>query len=131
MRECDDPNWIVRKDRVELRPIDFSLVSGHGQEMEIGSDTSGDNLPRDEIGVMFHLREQNAVTRLELVSSPGRGDQINRFGRASSENDRFRFLGVQESGNPPPGVFVKRSSPITERVQPPMDVSVIVSVIPA
>src|ERR1700740_3778900 len=99
--------------------------------MELGSDTSGDNLPRDDIGVMFHLREQNAVTRLELVSSPGRGDQINRFGRASSENDRFHFLGVQETGNPLSRIFVKRSSPITDRMQPSMDVSVIVPVIPA
>src|ERR1700740_1681862 len=131
MRECDDPNRIIRKDRVELRPIDFSLVSGHGQEMELVSDTSGDKLPRDQIGVMFHLRQQNAVTRLKLVSSPGGGDQINRFGRASSENNRFRFPGIEESGNPPSRIFVKRSSPVTERMQPSMECSVIVPVIPA
>src|SRR5215472_15151014 len=131
MRECDDPNRVIRKDPVELRPIDFSLVSGHGQEMELGSNTSGDSLPGNQIGVMFHLREQNAVTRLELVSSPGRGDQINRFSRASSENNRFHFLGVQESGNPLSRIFVKRSSPITECMQPSMDVSVIAPVIPA
>src|ERR1700749_2227572 len=119
MRECDDPNRIVRKDRVELRPIDFSLVSGHGQEMELGSDTSGDNLPRDQIGLIFHLRQQNAVPRLELVSSPGRSDQINRFGGASRENNRFHVLGVQESGNPLSGVFVKRRGPSTWRLHPP------------
>src|SRR5215471_12896849 len=69
VRECDDSNRIISKDRLELRPIDFSLVSGHSQEMELGSETSGEILPRDQIGVMFHLREQNAITWLEFVAS--------------------------------------------------------------
>jgi hypothetical protein len=80
---------------------------------------------------MFHLREQNAVARPELVSGPRRGDQINRFGRTPGEDNRFRVLGVQESGNPLSGIFVKRGSPITERMQTSVDVSVIVPVISA
>lgn len=53
-------------------------------------------LPRDEVGVVLHLVEQDFIPGLEELATPGLSDQIDRHRRAGCEDDLRRVLGVDE-----------------------------------
>ena len=48
------------------------------------------HLPRDDVGVVFHLGHQDYVAFRKVVASPGLCDEVDGVSRSGSENDFFR-----------------------------------------
>ena len=47
-------------------------------------------LPRHQIAVVLHFREQNDIAFAKKFSAPGLRDQIDPLGRPAGENDFLR-----------------------------------------
>jgi hypothetical protein len=63
-------------------------------------------LPRDQIAVMLHDRNQHFIARLQIIRRPGVAYQIQALRRISCKNDLLRALRVDESTDSLPGVLI-------------------------
>ena len=59
-------------------------------EAEPGAGAFGEELPRDEVGVVLHLGEQDHVAGPEEFSAPGVRDEVDALGGAAGEDDLVR-----------------------------------------
>ena len=92
-----------RLGRVEVDPA----VLGQRAHIDRNAPADAVQLPWNDVGVVFELRQQDAVARLELRHAPGRGDEVDRLGRAAREHD-FALLPADEAGNLAPRGFVRQ-----------------------
>ena len=71
----------------------------HGNDAEDGPGLLAGHLPGNDIGMMFHGREDDLVAGGEEFAAVTGGDQIDALGGAASEDDLAGFGGVDEAGD--------------------------------
>src|SRR5262249_2609389 len=96
---------------------------------QLRSGTFGQQLPRDDVAVMFHLREQNLVPALDILGAPRLRDEIDALGRAAGEDDLVRAGGVDELRPARARRLAGRGGAIAQLMNAAMHVRVIVLVI--
>src|SRR5271165_1402824 len=127
--ECHQSNGVCLQPPLQQGPVDDPLVASDRKVLERGTRPSGGYLPRDKIGMMLHLRDQNDVSRAEMCRSPGTRDQINPFGRSSRKDYRFCGSCAQKSGCTGASIFVEFRSASAQGVNASVNVCVILSII--
>ena len=90
-----------------------------------------EDLPRHDIRVMLHARDQNFIARTHLSAAVGLRDEVNRFGGASHENDFFGRRGIQEGLHRAARGFMLPRGKFGEEMHAAVDVGVFVFVIVA
>ncbi len=88
----------------------------------------GQHLPGDQVGVVLHHGQDDQVPGTQLRPSPGRGDQVDRFGGVAREDELGRIGRADEGGNTPPGRLVGLGGLFRQPVDAAMDVGVLVLV---
>jgi len=108
--------------------IQVAIVEDRGH-FQHGSLPLPEKLPRNDIGVVLHMGDENLVAGLDLRFHKRVGDKVDGFGGSPSKND-FRFVaGVQVAGELGAGIFVGLSGFGTQQVDPTMDVGVFVGIV--
>ncbi len=104
-------------------------VVGDRDELEVGVRLLGQQLPRDEVGVVLHLGQDDRVAAADVAAAPGVGDQVDRLGRVAREHDLVRIRDADEAGDRRPGRLVGRGRPLADLVDPAVDVGVVLAVV--
>ena len=113
----DEPSPIVERDVAEARA---ALLR---QE-----------LPRHQVAVVLHLGDdhlgrEDLVSRPDVPPAPRVRHQVERFGHVPGENDLIRAAGAQKARHLGPGRLVLRGRTLGDRVDPPVDVGVVLLVV--
>ena len=120
---------LLREQRVELGQIEQAFVAGDGNVGNFRAGFLREQLPRDEVAVMLHFREQNHVAGLEVFCSPRTRDEIDAFGRAAREDDFVGAFGVDEFRGARARGFERVRRAIAQLVDAAMDIGVVVLVV--
>ena len=72
---------------VDRRPVD------------LGPDPLGQLLPGDDVGVVLHLGEHDAVAGADVGVAPGAGDEVDRLGRVADEDHLAAVAGAEVAGD--------------------------------
>ena len=86
-------------------------------------------LPRDNVGVVLHLRDDDLVTVLALASAEGGDHQVDGFGRAAGEDDLAGIFRVDELPHGLAGRFVGFCRLLAQEMHAAMDVRVVVQIV--
>ena len=97
--------------------------AAHGNKPQLELLLGSQHLPRYQVGVVLHGREQDGVARLERPRSPGTRHQVQRLGRVAREDDLAR-AGVDERRESPARVLVEGRGLLGDAVHAAMDVRV-------
>ena len=62
-----------------------------------------EELPRDEVGVVLHLGQDDRVAAGDVAPAPRVGDEVDRLGRVAGEDDLVAVGGVDEAADLGPG----------------------------
>ncbi len=119
----------ARKERIELRQIEQAFIAIDGHVGDFCTSALGHKLPRHEIAVMFHFREENDVALLKIFHAPGAGHEVDAFGGAAREDDFVRHFGIDEPAGASASFLEGGSSAIAQLMDAAMDVGVIAFVI--
>ena len=114
---------------VEAVHVEEADVAGDGQIDQLGTRALGQQLPRDNVAMVLHLREQDYVTRFDVLRAPGLRHQIDAFGGPARENDLVRAARVDELGSARPRGLEGIRGAIAQFVNPTMDIRVVVLVV--
>ena len=71
-------------------------VVGDRDELEVAVLLLDEELPRDEVGVVLHLGEDDLVAAADVAPAPRVGDEVDRLGRVAGEDDLVAVGGVDE-----------------------------------
>ena len=95
---CVKANSFTSRGEQLIQPaqIEQAVVAGHRQISELRAGAFGQQLPRHDVAVMLHFREQDFVAGFDVLAAPGLRDQVDAFGRAARENDFVRRCGIDE-----------------------------------
>ncbi len=110
---------------IQLRQIQLS-VGGQRNESQPGTGRDRRLLPGDKVRVMFHHIEQHFVARLQELTSPAVGDGIDCGRRPAGEDDLIDTRGPDKRPDDLPGPFDLGRNQVTQRVNTPMRVRIIV-----
>ncbi len=72
---------------IQLAQIQQALVAGDRQINQLRARAFREQLPRHEVAVVLHFREQNLVAGLDVLAAPRLRHEIDALGRAAREND--------------------------------------------
>ena len=86
-------------------------------------------LPRDQVRVVLHLREEDLVALAHVRASPRVRDEVDRLGRVAREDDALRRWSVDELRDLRSRFLVRRRRLFAEAVDGAMDVRVVVLVV--
>jgi hypothetical protein len=93
--------------------------------LDHGPGALGKLLPRYEVGVVLHRRDEDFVASFHIGIAPAAGDEINSRRRAGSE-DKFQCLfGPDEGPDFFAGIFVLFGTAFAERMNPTVNVCII------
>ena len=95
MRHCEQLDFFGQP-LIQTVQIEQTDVPGDRKENQLRPGAFGQQLPRDDVAVVFHLGEQDFVARLDIFRAPGRGHQIDAFGSAARENDFIRAARIDK-----------------------------------
>ena len=100
------------------------------EKTELRAGLPGEDLPRHEIAVVLHLREEDDVALAEKRAAPGLRHEVNRLRGSASEDDLFLAGRVEEAGDPLARAFVLLRGAGAQLVHAAMDVAVVALVVP-
>ena len=87
------------------------------------------HLPRHDVGVVFHFRNENLVALPDVGPAPGLGHQIDGLGRAAHEHDFLRAARVEERTEGRARALVGRGGALAQSVHAAMDIGVIEAIV--
>ncbi len=76
--------------------VDLEAV-GQADALDSGAGLLGNQVPRDEIGVMLHLGDQDQIARFQVGPTPRLRDEVDRLGCVADEDD-FALIGSADKG---------------------------------
>ena len=85
-------------------------------------------VPRDDVGVVLHDRQDDLVALLQPLAAEGVGDQVDRLGGIAGEDDLFGAAGIEEAAHLFARALVGLGRRIGEIVQAAVHVGVFVGV---
>ncbi len=94
-------------------------------DMEDGTRDFADHLPGNDVGVMFEMADDNFVSRLEKLSAPTAGVEVDAFCGTSGEKILGGLFGIQKRPHLFTGGFVQAGGGLAELVDAPMDIGVL------
>ena len=112
-----------RADLVEPVEVDLAAV-GDREHRELGARAARDVLPRDEVGVVLELRDDDEVAWPEVREAPGVGDEVDRLGRVAGEDHLARRRRVDELRELAARALERRRRALRERVDAAVHVRV-------
>ncbi len=113
---------------VDVGQVEPALV-GQPEPLQLRAGALREQLPRDDVGVVLHLRDDDlglGVHPVRLVR-PGQhvGDQVERLGGVLGEHHLVAARRVDESRDLVPGALVQRRGLLGEHVHAAVDVGVV------
>ncbi len=69
MNHGEHPHPVSREQSLELIVVELARVRD-GNHLDIRTRPAGDELPRDDVGVMLHSRYQDLISRPEILAAP-------------------------------------------------------------
>jgi hypothetical protein len=100
-----------------------------GDELQVAVHFLGQDLPRDQVRVVFHLREDDRVTRADIPAAPAVGDQVDGLGRVAGPHDLVGGRRVDEPCDPGTGALVLLRRPLADLVDGAVHVRVVLAVV--
>ncbi len=104
-------------------------VVGDRDELEVGVLLLGQDLPRDEVRVVLHLGQHDHVAPADVLAAPRVGDEVDRLGGVAREHDLVRVGDPDEPRRLRARLLVLGRRPLADRVDPAMDVGVVLAVV--
>ena len=104
-------------------------VVGDRDELEVAVLLLDEELPRDEVGVVLHLGQDDRVAAGDVAAAPRVRDEVDRLGRVAGEDDLVAVGRVDEAGDLDAGRLVLGRRLLADRVDPAMDVGVVLAVV--
>ena len=104
-------------------------VVGDRDELEVPVLLLDQDLPRDEVGVMLHLGQDDGVAAVDVPAAPRVGHQVDRLGRVAGEHDLAAIGGVDEARDLGPRRLVGGRRLLADGVDAAMDVGVVLAVV--
>ena len=92
--------------------------------VDLRPDPLGQLLPGDDVGVVLHLGEDDAVALADVGAGPGARDQVDRLGRVADEDHLAPVGGAEVVGYRRPRPLISRRRLGRERVRAAVDVGV-------
>jgi hypothetical protein len=117
----------AREQRVELR-LDQQAVVVDRHVSELGPRALAQQLPRHEVGVVLHLRDDDEVAGAHVGGAPGVGDEVDRLGRVAGE-DGLAGRRTRERGDLVARRLVGLRRQRRERVDAAMDAGAVLAVV--
>ena len=119
-----------REQRRQLFEIQRPVIA-HRHKAQPRARSFRQQLPRHEIAVVLHLREQNHVAFANKFSAPCLGDEVDALGRPAREDDFVRARRADVFCDTPPRVFVSFRRARAQLVQAAMNIGIVMLVISA
>ena len=98
------------RDELRLEPQEHledveaeDAVVGDRDELEVAVPLLDEELPRDEVGVVLHLGQDDRVAAVDVPAAPRVGDEVDRLGRVAGEDDLVAVGRVDEPRDLAPG----------------------------
>ena len=104
-------------------------VVGDRDELEVAVALLDEELPRDEVGVVLHLGQDDGVATIDVPPAPRVADEVDRLGRVAGEDDLVAVRSVDEPRDLRPRLLVLGRRLLADRVDPAMDVGVVLAVV--
>ena len=104
-------------------------VIGDRDELEVAVALLDEELPRDEVGVVLHLGQDDGVAPVDVGAAPGIGDEVDRLGGVAGEDQLVAVGRVDEPGDAHTRRLVGRGRLLADRVDPAVDVGVVLAVV--
>ena len=82
-------------------------VVGDADPVDLGARALGEELPRDDVGVVLHLGEHDPVAGADVGGAPGVGDEVDRLGRVANEDDLATIGRAEMVGDGCPSALVR------------------------
>ena len=127
MGERDELRLEPQQDLEDVEAED--AVVGDRDELEVAVLLLDEELPRDEVGVVLHLGQDDRVAAADVPPAPRVGDEVDRLGRVAGEDDLVAVGRVDEPRDPRPGLLVRGGRLLADRVDPAVDVGVVLAVV--
>ena len=125
--ERDELRAETEEDLEDVEPE--QAVVGDRDELEVAVLLLDEELPRDEVRVVLHLGEHDRVAARDVLPAPRVGDEVDRLGRVAGEDHLVGVGGVDEPGDLRAGPLVLRGRLLADRVDPAVDVRVVLAVV--
>ncbi len=107
-------------------PIERTVLVDFGH-VEVKPAFLSEQLPRNDVRVVFHAADEDAVAGMQVGAAPSLGHEVDAVGGALGPDDFLDFAGVQKGLNLPAGAFKGVGGALGEGVNAPVDVRVIVA----
>ena len=120
---------LLRQKGIEIAQVKQPFVAGHRQINQLCPGSLRQQLPRHLVAVMLHLRQQDFVARLQVLTAPRGSHEVDAFGRAAREHDLVGAPGVDELCRSGASGFIARRRAIAQFVNAPMHVRVVAFVV--
>ena len=75
-------------------------------ESEDCTGSVGEELPGNDVRMVFHLGEDDLIAFADECITPGIGDEVDGFGRIAGKDDVLCIAGAHEAGNLFASIFV-------------------------
>ena len=102
-------------------------VVGDRRPFDDGALPLAEEIPRHDVGVVLHDREDDLVALAEVHAVGGR-DEVDRLGGVPGEDDLVGMRGIEEAAHDLARLLVFLGRGIGQEVQPAMDVGVFVGI---
>src|SRR5690606_25357048 len=129
------PQDVRRVDqRDELRPfgqepVEFGDVEPalgvYAHDVECNAEPLTEHLPRDEVRMVLHYRDEHLVPRFEIAQPPTVCDEVYGFRSVTREDYSVPVGRADESCHFPVGGFVHERGLVAERVDAAVDVRIV------
>ena len=127
VRDRDDAGTIAEQRLVAV-DAQLTLVR-HRHNPQPGSALVAQHLPRHDVRVVLHHRDDDLVSRTNANASVGLRHQVDGLGCAPHKDDFLGLGRVQEAGGRFPRFLVGVGGPLAQQVHTPMHVRVLVRVV--
>ena len=124
------------RDELEVEPqqhledVEPQLaVVGDRDELQVAVLLLDEELPRDEVGVVLHLGEDDGVAAADVAPTPRVRHEVDGLGRVAGEHDLVAVGRVDEPGDDRPCPLVRGRRPLADGVDPAVDVGVVLAVV--
>jgi len=87
------------------------------------------SVPGNQVGVMFHLCQNDDITWFQVSPSPRLRNQVDGLCRVACENQLPRVLHADETRYPAPGTFIRRGCFFSKRVHTAVNVGIHASIV--
>ena len=102
---------------------------GDRHHAQPGTLLLAEHLPRDDVGVVLHRRDDHLVTVAHLLTAKRLRHEIDALRGVARKDDLGRFGGIEKTGHLPACALVRVGRPLAQRIHATMDVRVLRGVV--